>query len=707
MAEKGNGSIFQEVAKKADIVRVVSAYLGNQALVPSGNHFLAVCPFHHDTHPSMVVDPTWHNYHCWACGAKGSAIDFVVQYAKLKPIDALKKVCEICSIPLPADFSQHSFVPEVEKQYPDELKALSDLAAFYETILTLPIGEAGRKYLEGRKIPEEVQKEFQIGFAPKDTRMAVSALRTKFGYSVETLEKAGILSSASSSFEDRFSERVMFPIKDRFGHVVGFSGRVLSKEQSPAKYINYPETALFRKSEILYHFDVAREEARKAGFLYLCEGFMDVIAYVRAGIGAVAGTMGVALSESHLSLLKSLGVEVRLALDADEPGQIGIEKAAKLLLSKGIPFRVLRRFRVSRPDPATGKEKLCKDADEVVTYCGKDALREEASRLYSGYLFLLGRRLKGRKRLEDPMEVKAFLLEARPFYRALDQLSKDEALEITSRITPFSKDVLLSLLTQDSDTLPQQVDRGFRGKGNGRRDTFTPRRYRNGTLEDFRPDVNAIQNIQATDARGNILYVQRDLLRQMKASPFAEGLPEDLLQNELWLAGMLPLSREATLSYYEGQHTFLFAPFASFLRLLAAYYSFRGDDCPGLSKDDFETLKKALTPEEEKSEENAGPFDLTGIEEDESAFPAPEIDPKEKSFLLGFLPVLEAQSGKSDFDMNSLKRLSALESLYQERERLSLEFDRKEGARENWTREERDRLSENREKILKAKCGIF
>ena len=172
----------------------------------------------------------------------GDSIRFVELYCKVSKWEALKKVCEICSLPLPEESGRKTGELSFEKQYATELNALLDLKKFYSLSLLSSDGEACRKYLENRKIPKEVVEHFSLGYAPKDQKQSIQALR-KLGYEIKTLTRAGILSD-SASFEDRYQDRLMFPIYDNYGHLVAFSGRILEKGQDSRKYINYPETKL-------------------------------------------------------------------------------------------------------------------------------------------------------------------------------------------------------------------------------------------------------------------------------------------------------------------------------------------------------------------------------------------------------------------------------------------------------------------------------
>ena len=321
-------NVFREIVGKSDIVKVIAYYLGSDAIVKAGRRFKAICPFHPDSHPSMQIDPEKNFYHCFSCNAGGDTIKFVQEYAHLSSVEALKKVCEICGIPVPSLLSDvHEKRDPLKEKFPKELEALGELSRFYSLYLQSTDGLKGREYLSSRSISRETIDHFRIGYSPYDPTIAIASLR-RVGFDVPTLERAGILSN-SAELKDRYSGRIMFPLSDNEGHIVGFSGRKIDDKQEGGKYINYPETALFRKGDVLYHFDKARESARRDGYIYLLEGFMDVIAMQRAGLLSSAGLMGTALTENHLAALKGLGVECRLLLDSDEAVIVIVVVAAR------------------------------------------------------------------------------------------------------------------------------------------------------------------------------------------------------------------------------------------------------------------------------------------------------------------------------------------------------------------------------------------
>ena len=678
MASSGN--IFKEIAAKASILKVIEAELGANRIVKKGNSYVCLCPFHEDHSPSMTIDIRRNTFHCWVDDHKGDPIAFVEQYEHLSPIEALKKVCSICSIPLPSELSNRKeYVPAVEREYPEELKALKELSHFYQLTLSSALGEKGREYLSSRKIPQEVIDHFSIGFAPEDPGEAIRSLRG-LGYEVTTLEKAGILVN-SSKLTDRYSSRVMFPIEDNYGHVVGFSGRKISSLQEGGKYINYPETDLFHKSEILYHFSKAKETARKDGYIYLVEGFMDVIAFVRAGMNSVVGTMGTALTKEHVSALKSLGVEVRLCLDSDEPGQVGEERCCPILLEAKVPFRVVRPFK-------TGK-----DADEVLTNGkekGKEALEDASKRLYDPFLFLLGRALRKdgvvRNRLSDPLEVQAFLTKASPYYFALDEISRARDLEILSKVSDLSSDVLKDALSQkkiplqENGSPKQEPRRNYPNRDSYRKWDF----HRKEEKEQINYSSMATFSNEREKAASNI----NGCYELVRSSSQGEGFYPYLLENETNLLISTCLSRTAYLAFEATRNDYSFAPFYLLNNLISLLYV-KDSNKTALTRDDYVSLAKSLEEssapvKKETEEENREESSFSEFFDDEevTSVDTHTVSKEDQQLLLPLLQKL-ADLPSSFYDPMGFQRDLKLHTYYCQLDALLRQSKLQDGEKES------------------------
>lgn len=406
-----------EVHDKADIVKVTSAFL---KVIPKGNRFTAICPFHADTNPSLSINPEKNIFKCFVCGAGGDSINFVRRYTGVSFREAVERVAQIMGIPIPTSFGkQTAAAPKVTGAQ----MALDDLQKFYRMMLVSPQGQRALDYLHNRGMDDATIEKFGIGYAPADGTMAIRSLRDKMGRSVEDLEEAGILSKGSAQLRDRYTERIMFPIRDAFGHTVGFSGRkYLPDDPSDSKYINSPETSLFIKSKLLYNLDNAWEPARKAGYIYVLEGFMDAIAVTRAGIPAAVALMGTALTKEHIGLLQRLHVQVRLCLDSDAAGQLAERNNAPLLSQAGVPYRVVKPFTQG------------KDADEVLHNAGPEALVAALNNLLDALTFRL-------QTLEPTSP---------DYLRSVDRIIAESGAEI-SVLSPSEKELLIQNLVSSTN----------------------------------------------------------------------------------------------------------------------------------------------------------------------------------------------------------------------------------------------------------------
>ena len=589
-----SGNIFREVNEKSDIVKVIAYYLGSDAIVKAGKKYKSICPFHNDSHPSMQIDPEKKFFHCFSCDAGGDTIKFVEKYAHLSSLEALRKVCEICCIPLPADISSYHEKKDVlREKFPEELDALSELCRFYQLFLQSNDGHLGRKYLEERGIARETIEHFGIGFSPFDPTIAIRSLRN-LGYDVPVLERAGILSN-SAELKDRYCGRIMFPIRDNDGHVVGFSGRKIQESQDGGKYINYPETELFRKSAILYHFDSAKESARRDGYVYLLEGFMDVIAMQRAGLPSAVGLMGTALTEEHLLALEKLKVEVRLLLDSDEAGQLGEERALPLLLKHRIPTRICWKF-----DKA-------KDADEVLTKEGMTELVRQAHRLYSPTMFLLGRKLAGRKALEDSKDLEEFIETSRPYILAEGEVSRIKDLKAIAKRTGLDSDTLQRLYSRPNreSTADQGTEKSFRPIRKKRREGQND--YSN-VRRTF--DVQLAGRYAAPEAFEKLFGYLGEALHLV-----IDKEKDVLYREEYGICFVLPQSREAYETFRKSRMVFDIEAFNVFADLVGNIY-LEDQDLLRFGKDEYDRLLSSLSEGDagKGEEDEADPFDLDGLE---------------------------------------------------------------------------------------------
>lgn len=347
---------ISEILQSVDIVDVISLYL---PLQKKGKDYKAVCPFHNDTNPSLSISPARQIYKCFVCGAGGNAFTFLQEYLNISYLEAVKKVAEIGGI----DVSELNFNTPAKKV--DEklvpLYTMHDEAnKIFRHLLHTKTGLAAHEYLQSRHINDSLIEEFDIGYAGRDNQLYKAF--QNLAYKEVDMVRSGLIIDGEHGAFDRYRDRVMFALHDADGKVIGFSGRVYKATTDESKYMNSPESEIFIKSKTLYHYHKAREPIKKAGFVYLLEGFMDVIALSRIGIDNTLAIMGTALTNEHMNMIRKLSNTVYLCLDGDRAGQSAAIKSARLLLD--------HQFNVKMIKLMDGM-----DPDEILEQFGEETLR--------------------------------------------------------------------------------------------------------------------------------------------------------------------------------------------------------------------------------------------------------------------------------------------------------------------------------------------
>ena len=303
-------SEIQTVKARADIVEIIGQFV---ALQRSGRTYKAPCPFHQEKTPSFVVNAERQTWHCFgACSTGGDVFQFLMRRENLTFGEALRQLAQQVGVELKGE-------DRTREDYSRLIEANEAAAAYYQQLLrSAAEATAARAYVEQRGVDPETLAAFQLGYAP-DSYEALRAHLTGRGFSPEELVQAGLLTEGERGPYDRFRNRLIFPIRDERGRAIGFGGRVLG--DGLPKYLNSPQTALFDKSGTLYALDLARDAIRTAGSVVVVEGYMDAIAAHQYGIRHVVATLGTALTERHVQLLKRYTRRVTLAMDADAAGQ--------------------------------------------------------------------------------------------------------------------------------------------------------------------------------------------------------------------------------------------------------------------------------------------------------------------------------------------------------------------------------------------------
>lgn len=311
---------IETLKQRIDIIDVVGSYL---ELKKAGANFKAVCPFHSDTTPSLLVSPSKQIYHCFACGVGGDSIKFVMEYEKLTYPESIEKIASLYNFAL--TYKNDSGVKTNDK------KILESVNTFFKRCLDNNI--TAKEYLKKRGIGESSLTKFEVGYAP-DSRSTINFLKNS-AYTTRECIEVGITAIGDNNNEySRFIERITFPIYSTNGKVVGFGGRTISNH--PAKYINSPQTKLFNKSRLLYGYNFAKEKIAKEGRIIICEGYLDVIMLHQAGFNEAVATLGTALTNEHIPLLARANPRVILSYDGDSAGVEAALKASKLLSQHGI-----------------------------------------------------------------------------------------------------------------------------------------------------------------------------------------------------------------------------------------------------------------------------------------------------------------------------------------------------------------------------------
>ena len=353
-----NSQLIEDVLKNCDIVEVISSRI---KVEKHGRSYKAICPFHDDSNPSLSISKEKQIFKCFSCNESGNAITFIQKFDKVSFFEAMKR-CGFKDERLEKKEIKKKLDPYIETLY----NCLNDITAFYKT--SLYSSESGKKaleYLYNRGLNDDIIRQFDIGYSQENSQNTINFLKAK-GYSIKTIERTGIgtINSKTMTIKDNNASRVIFPLKDYSGQVVGFSARKIVADDNLPKYVNTPTTDIFDKGKILYNFDKAKIDAKRNQCLYLLEGFMDVIALARVKINNAVALMGTALTKDHALEFKKLNVKVILCLDLDDPGQNNTLRCLKILDENQIDYSLVN-------NDVTFSEKDC---DEILKKHGSDFL---------------------------------------------------------------------------------------------------------------------------------------------------------------------------------------------------------------------------------------------------------------------------------------------------------------------------------------------
>ncbi len=336
MAGFFSDNTIEQIRSASDIVDVIGSYV---PLKRAGANFTALCPFHKEKSPSFNVNPQRQIFHCFGCHKGGDVFTFVKEYENIPFPDAVRRLAERAKIPLATENSPGQ---QQSRHIKDSLLQIHEQITqrWQNALATEAGGQIARDYLVKRGVSEEAIKLFRLGYAPDAWDDTVNWAKSK-GHELTLVEQGGlILNKEGGSYYDRFRGRLMFPICDEQGRVIGFSGRVLSGDQKTAKYVNSPETPIFTKGNVFFGLDKSKRALLDAQSAIVCEGQLDLIACFMAGVQNIVAPQGTALTADHARILKRYVDEVVLCFDSDNAGQNAAVRSLDSLLVSGLAIRV-------------------------------------------------------------------------------------------------------------------------------------------------------------------------------------------------------------------------------------------------------------------------------------------------------------------------------------------------------------------------------
>ena len=480
-----------ELVARSDIVDVVSDYV---TLTPKGGSFWGLCPFHSEKTPSFSVSADKQIFKCFGCGKGGGAINFVMEMENLPFRDAVEVLAKRAGLEMPADTGGPSAGARARRE---KLLAINKQAArTFHKWLYEPEGAQGLEYLRKRGLSQRTLTRFGLGFAPNRWDALIEALAQE-GYDKRDLLDAGLaVNNKDGRIYDRFRNRVMFPIIDIRGEVIGFGGRVM--DDSTPKYLNSPDTPVYNKSRNVFALNIAKKS--KAGRVILTEGYMDTISLHQAGFDSAVASLGTSLTSEHAQLLSRYFPEAIISYDGDGAGIAAAQRAIPLLEKAGLKVRVLR---------VTG----AKDPDEFIKTYGRDAFARLLDQSENQVDYRLDQ-LKTQYNLEDDAQRVAFL--------------QDAAQLLSTLSSPVEREIYTTRAAETAKITPEamrlEVQRAFK------------RRLSREKRQELRRDLNPAVQLQPKERE-----LRYDNIRSARAE---EGILRLLIRDESLFPEEPPLREE-------------------------------------------------------------------------------------------------------------------------------------------------------------------
>lgn len=414
---------INEIRSRANIVDIISGYL---QVSSKGKNYVALCPFHNDHSPSLIISPEKQIFNCFTCRTGGNVFSFVMKYENVSFAEAVSIVAKKVGFNLKNDVFVKS-----ENKYSKDYEIYEYAMKFYLNNINTADGSKAREYLLKRGINETIIKEFKLGYSgsSKDT---FYKLATNKGWDIETLNKLGLINKVNENVYDTFINRVVIPIENLKGEVVGFTGRIFNGEDNTAKYLNTKETEIFKKSSLLFNYHNAKNYIRDRKSVIVVEGNMDAIKMSAKGFKNVVALMGVALSNEQIDILKRLKVPVILMLDNDNAGEEATIKNGESLINSGVDTKVVR---------LSG----AKDPDEYLEKFGIDAMQNNIDKAIK-YIDFKIECLKKDKDLSNMEDLITYVKEVINSINGEDDLTKEIILSKISKDYAIDIDILKSNL---------------------------------------------------------------------------------------------------------------------------------------------------------------------------------------------------------------------------------------------------------------------
>ncbi|MDG5813929.1 DNA primase [Chitinispirillales bacterium ANBcel5] len=379
MVQRFDSTVKEDIRSRADIASIVGRYV---TLKQSGQTLKGLCPFHKEKTPSFHVNPVQGFFHCFGCGKGGDVFTFVQEMEGIGFVEALKMLAEETGVILETT-SKEQFTPESQSVSAVSKTELLDMHALAGTFFYTQIRSNPKaiEYFKSRGLKAETVKEFGLGYAPPGWSALSDYLKSK-GFSETAIVQSGLaLQKEEGRIYDRFRDRIIFPLYDLSGRVIAFAGRGMEKDAQP-KYLNSPETLLYKKNRLLYGLFKARQSIREQGYVLIVEGYMDYLSLYQAGVKNVAATSGTAFTAEHAHLIRRFSRRVILVFDGDDAGLNAAQKAITVLAPASLDVSILTLPKDHDPDSYVGEFGVE----------GFNALIKSATR---GSLFLIKRAMEG------------------------------------------------------------------------------------------------------------------------------------------------------------------------------------------------------------------------------------------------------------------------------------------------------------------------